>query len=467
MPTKPLPNFLRPALPIELSFLGAAGTVTGSRYVITVGKKNILVDCGLFQGLKRLRLKNWEPFPIEPDQIDAVVLTHAHLDHSGYLPRLIKDGFKGPIYATPATIALCKILLMDSGKLAEEEARYLNRHKKTRHQPALALYTQVEAQNTFEYFQPVHFESETALSEDISFSFSYAGHILGAASVLFKINDQTLFFTGDLGRSSNPILRPPSPPPKADFIVTESTYGLRLHSNESILKFLAREITSCVEKKGVTLIPAFAVGRAQEIIFYLWQLKLRNQIPNIPVYLDSPMASDASALLIEHLKDQKLSSTEAQEMFRSLRYVKDVQESKALHQSEESKVIISASGMLTGGRILHHIKHFGPKENTTILLAGYQAAGTRGEALEKGASEIKIHGEYVPIRAQVRSIPNLSAHADTNELIAWFKTNHPPPKKVFITHGEPSSSEALRLRLTDILGWKCHIPELGETVTLS
>lgn len=453
-------------MPIEISFLGAAGTVTGSRYLVTFDKKKILVDCGLFQGLKRLRLKNWEPFPIDPDQLDAVVLTHAHLDHSGYLPRLVKDGFKGPVYATPATVSLCKILLMDSGKLAEEEARYLNRHKKTRHQPALALYNQNEAQNTFQYFRAIDFETENFLSEKLSFSFRYAGHILGAASILFKLNDQTLFFTGDLGRDSNPLLRPPTPAPQADYIVTESTYGLRLHSNLSILDFLEREITACAEKQGATLIPAFAVGRAQEIIFYLWKLKTDKRIPNIPVYLDSPMASDASDILSEHFKDQKLSPAEAQEIFRSVRYVKDVQESKALHQSDGPKVIISASGMLTGGRILHHIKHFGPKENTTILLAGYQAAGTRGEALENGASEIKIHGEYIPIRAQVRSIPNLSAHADTNELLAWFRAKNIKPKKVFITHGEPSSSEALRLRLTDILGWNCHIPELGETVEL-
>ncbi|MFN7904658.1 MAG: MBL fold metallo-hydrolase [Pseudobdellovibrionaceae bacterium] len=452
---------------VKLQFLGGAGTVTGSKYLLTAGDKNILVDCGLFQGLKNLRLQNWDPFLFPPSDIDAILLTHAHIDHSGYIPLLVKSGFRGKIYSTAATKDLCKILLPDSGHLAEEEAAFLNRHKKTKHKPALPLFTIEDAEASLVQFEAVPFDQVIQISNEIGFQFKYAGHILGAASVIVYSENLTIGFTGDIGRPEDPILFAPNPFPQVDYLVTESTYGNRKHDKVDPKNEIKEMILEIVQTKGVIIIPSFAVGRAQELMFYLWQLKRENQIPNIPMYLNSPMATNVNAIFLKYHELHKLSETEAQEICDVVTYVRSVEESKELNEQKGPMLIISASGMMTGGRVLHHVKQFGPDVNTIILLAGFQAAGTRGEALMQGATEIKIHGEYIPMKAKVRLLGNISAHADYEEIINWFKASNLKPKKTFITHGEASAADALRLRLTDALGWQCIIPSQGQTLELN
>lgn len=449
-----------------LQFLGATGTVTGSKYLITSGEINVLVDCGMFQGLKSLRLQNWEDFPIKPSQINAIILTHAHIDHSGYIPRLIKNGFKGKIYATAATQDLCEILLPDAGYLAEEEAAYLNKHRRSKHDPALPLFTMEEAQQALKYFEPIHFNQRKTLTDSIHFEFRYAGHILGAASVLLEIEGKKVFFTGDIGRSHDPVFFAPQIIPHVDFLITESTYGDRRHGSNDILSDLEKIIKSAVKNHGVIIIPSFAVGRAQELMYYLWKLKKLKRLPHIPMYLNSPMATNVNDLFIKYHQLHRLSRIESEELCNIVEYVQSVEQSKKLNEKKGPMLIISASGMLTGGRVLHHIKQFGPEQRNTILLAGFQAAGTRGEALQNHAPEIKIHGEYIPIRAQVKVLENMSAHADYQEILDWFSKSKIKPKKVFITHGEPSAADALRRRIGEHLQWDCLIPEQSKKVNL-
>lgn len=450
----------------DLQFLGGAGTVTGSKYLITFNRTKILIDCGLFQGLKSLRLKNWDGFPIQASEIDSVILTHAHIDHSGYIPRLIKDGFRGKIYSTEATRDLCKILLPDAGYLMEEEAEYLNRIKRTKHSPALPLFTLKEAEHSLEYFEVIPFNERKYLNAGLSFEFRYAGHILGAASVTVHVGGQKIAFTGDIGRMNDKIFHPPETLPQVDYLVTESTYGNRLHKNSDILDDLEQIINESYGRSGVIIIPAFAVGRAQALMYCLWQLKKQKRIPDFPMYLNSPMATNVNGLLHKHQKLHRLSQAECTEMCDIVQYVHTAEESKALNNQKGPMLIISASGMLAGGRVLHHLKTFAPYEQNTILLTGFQAAGTRGEALQHGADEIKIHGQYVPVKAHVKVLDNMSAHADYSEIIQWFSQGKINPKKVFVTHGEPSSADELRRRLTESFGWNCFVPELSETVRL-
>jgi metallo-beta-lactamase family protein len=449
-----------------IQFLGGAGTVTGSKYLIASAGMNILVDCGLFQGLKSLRLQNWDQFPIEPSQVHAIILTHAHMDHSGYIPRFIKNGFKGKIYATSATIDLCEILLPDAGYLAEEEAEYLNKHRKSKHDHAWPLFSMKEGQDALKYFEPVSFNQKKDLNNKIHFEFRYAGHILGAASILIEMEGKKIFFSGDIGRLADPLFFEPQTIPEIDYLVTESTYGNRLHPVSDVSSELEKVIKETFKRRGVVIIPAFAVGRAQELMYYLWQLKKRKRLPNMPLFLNSPMATNVNQIFMKHHQLHRLSQAESTELCNIVKYVRSVEESKKINEMYGPMLVISASGMLTGGRVLHHIKKFGPGEKNTILLAGFQAAGTRGEALVNHAAEIKIHGEYIPIRAQVRVLENMSAHADYKEIIDWFTRSKIKPKQVFITHGEPSAADGLRLRLKDSLGWNTVIPQQNEKFNL-
>ncbi len=450
----------------KLTFLGGVGTVTGSKYLLETSSKRILIDCGLFQGFKQLRLRNWAPPPFDPRTIDAVVLTHAHLDHSGYLPLLIRNGFTGPVISSEATRDLCAILLPDSGYLQEKDAEFANRHGFSKHKPALPLYTLKDAERAMESFQPVQFETETHLGSKLTARFRRAGHILGAAIIELDFEGSRIAFSGDLGRPNSATMVDPAVVKTADYLVVESTYGDRHHETRDPEDALAEIIIRTAERGGTVLIPSFAVGRAQTLLFHLYRLKRSNRIPNLPIYLDSPMAIDASELLCVHVDDHKLEAKECRDACSVAHYVRSVEDSKALNQNGMPKVIISASGMATGGRVLHHIKHLAPDRRNTILFAGFQAGGTRGEAMTKGAKSVKIHGHYVPIEAEVHNLQMLSAHADADEILGWLRNVQAPPKMTFVTHGEPAAADALRLRLQEELGWPCSVPEYREMVEL-
>ena len=452
---------------MQLQFLGATGTVTGSRYLLNAGGSSILVDCGLFQGYKQLRLRNRAPLPVEPSSLDAVVLTHAHLDHSGYIPLLVKNGFRGKIYCSSATFDLCKIMLPDSGRLLEEEAFFANRHGYSKHDPALPLYTEDDALHSLRQFSPVPFSERIALSSGLHMRMVRAGHILGAATISFDDGHTTLTFSGDLGRPGDPVLPAPSLIEHTDYLVVESTYGNRKHDPENPMDTLAEIIRRTAARGGVVIIPSFAVGRAQMMLYYLHRLKEEGKIPHaLPVYLNSPMAADATALYSAHYKDHKLSRSEYEAICRSAKVVNSVEESKALNERRVPMVIIAASGMATGGRVLHHLKAFAPDSRNTILFAGFQAGGTRGAAMVGGATSVKIHGEYVPVRAKVIQMENLSAHADADEILGWLGGFKKPPKMTFITHGEADAADALRVRINERLKWNCCVPEYLQEVTL-
>lgn len=450
----------------ELQFIGGTGTVTGSKYLLRAEGKNILVDCGLFQGLKVLRLRNRAPLPIKPSAIDAVVLTHAHIDHSGYLPLLVKNGFRGKIYATPGTRALCGILLPDAGHLQEEDAAFLNRHKLSKHAPALPLYTEVEARETLQYFAELSWEQKCSLAPGLSFQFFHAGHIIGAAMVRFESPRMSLTFTGDLGRPHNLIMPPPAPLQPTDYLVIESTYGDRSHPLDNPLDTFENLIRGTIKRGGIVLIPSFSVGRAQEILYLVHELKKSGAIPNIPVYLNSPLSIEATRITCNFPGDHRLSAADCKALCKTAHFITTVEESKWLNTQPGPSIIISASGMATGGRVLHHLKVCAPDPKNLILFVGFQAAGTRGQAMLNQAATIKIHGEMVPVRAQVASLDSLSAHADAAEMLAWLKACAHPPRMTFITHGEPLASEALRKRIASEIHWPCKVPDYLENVTL-
>jgi len=452
---------------MKLTFLGATGTVTGSKYLLNTGSRRILVDCGLFQGLKQLRLKNWANLPIKPKDVDAVVLTHAHIDHTGYLPLFVKNGFTGKVYCTEATRDLCKILLPDSAHLQEEEAEYANRRGFSKHHPALPLYTKEDAFRALELLTPVPFEQDVNIGDDITLRFYPNGHILGSAFVRIHNSKTSVLFSGDIGRSNNILMKAPVRVKQADYLLLESTYGNRLHERDDPMLKLANIINRTVTRKGVVLIPVFAVGRAQELLYYIHLLKASGAIAdNIPVYLNSPMAVDATAIFSKHRGEHKLSKEECAALNRTAHIVNSVEESRALNQMKGPMIILSASGMASGGRVVHHLKAFAPKSNNTILFAGFQAAGTRGAAMVDGAKEIKIHGEYYPIKAKVEIISNLSAHADYAEIIDWLRGFESAPKKTFIIHGEPLAADAMRLHVEEEMHWRTIVPDYLETVTL-
>jgi metallo-beta-lactamase family protein len=446
---------------MDITFLGATGTVTGSKYLLTVGARRVLVDCGLFQGYKQLRLRNWEPPPVDPRDVDAIVLTHAHIDHSGYLPLLAKRGFAGAVYCTPGTRDLCEILLPDAGYLQEEEARFANRHGTSRHRPALPLFTRDDAIAALRLLKPVEFDRDFDLDGGPTVRFLRAGHILGAAIVRMEHDGKSVVFSGDLGRPNDPIMRPPATVSDADWLVVESTYGDRVHDPSDPADSLARIVDETARRDGVLLVPAFAVGRTQALLYYIGRLKRDGRIPDVPIYLDSPMAVNATSIYAKHSDEHRLGEEEYRRLFAGVHYVNSVEESKALSQRRGPMVVVSASGMATGGRVLHHIKAFGSDPRNTILFAGYQAGGTRGASLVGGADSIKIHGEYVAVHAQVESLNNLSAHADSEEILEWLGHFAAAPRRTFITHGEPSAADALRVRIQDRLGWSCVVPDFG------
>lgn len=450
----------------DLQFIGGTGTVTGSKYLLAHKNQKFLVDCGLFQGLKTLRLKNWQSLPVNAAEISAVILTHAHIDHSGYLPRLVKEGFRGKIFCTPATFELCKILLPDSGHLMEEEAEYLNKIKRTKHSPALPLFSRKDAEDSLEYFQCVEFREIKTIGANTTFEFRYAGHILGAASAALQLSGSKITFSGDVGRLNDRIFYPPEALQETDYLIVESTYGNRVHPSTDVLDELADVINETYRRNGVILIPAFAVGRVQALMYYLYLLKSQKRIPDLPMYLNSPMATNVNSLLCKFNPLHRLSEKECTLICDVVQYVRSVEESKALNTKKGPMLIISASGMLSGGRVLHHLKSFAPDPKNTILLTGFQAAGTRGEALERGATEVKVHGEYLPVRAQVKMLGNMSAHADNKEIIKWLSSAHIHPKKVFVTHGEAAAADELRRRLEESFNWNCYVPAADDKVGL-
>jgi metallo-beta-lactamase family protein len=451
---------------MHISFLGAAGTVTGSKYLVKAGNRKILLDCGLFQGYKQLRLRNWAPLPVAVKDIDAVILTHAHLDHSGYLPLLVKNGFTGPIYCTEATRDLCAILLPDSGFLQEEDAAYANRHGFSKHDPALPLYTVEDAKRALLQFKPVAFEHDFELG-NLSIRFLPAGHILGAALVMLRHAGTSILFSGDLGRPNDLLMKPPTAVSQADYVVVESTYGDKRHDAGDPAELLAEIFTRTFARGGAVIIPAFAVGRAQLLLYYVHLLKASGKLPNVPVYLNSPMAVNVTKIFHRYRGEHRLTAEQCDAMCATAEYVNSAEESKALNaRLGRPMIIISASGMATGGRVIHHLKAFAPDWRNTILFTGFQAGGTRGAALLDGAREIKIHGEYIPVRAEVANISNISAHADYMETLDWLGHLQAPPRRVFITHGEPTSADALRQRIEEQFGWNVHVPENGEQVEL-
>jgi metallo-beta-lactamase family protein len=448
-----------------IEFLGAAGTVTGSKFLIESAGQRLLVDCGLYQGLKELRLRNWDRLPVDPGSIDGVVLTHGHLDHSGYVPRLANGGFRGRMYATRGTVDLLRILLPDSGRLQEEEAAYHNRHGTSKHAPALPLYTAKEGLDAAEMVAGLAYGERFGLSPSIRATFSRAGHILGSAIVTLEIDGagrrrRRVVFSGDLGRYGAPILPDPTPPGEADYIVVESTYGDRRHDPTPIADQLERVIRAAVARGGALVVPAFAVGRTQELMYHLGELRRAGRIPRIPAYVDSPMAIDATEVYCAHPEDFERDMRETLMVLREagLRLARSPEESRALNDLEGPVLIISASGMVTGGRVLHHLKRRLPDRRTTVLLVGYQALGTRGRQLEEGAPKLVILGQEVPVRAAVEVVHGLSAHADADGLLRWLRAAGRPPRRVFVVHGDPRPAEVLAGRIRDELGWAVSIP---------
>lgn len=453
---------------MDLGFYGATGTVTGSKYLLRSGRAQVLVDCGLFQGYKQLRLRNWGPPPFDLDQLDAVVLTHAHLDHSGYVPLLVKKGYQGPIYCTEGTEALCRILLPDSGRLQEEEAENANRHRWSKHAPALPLYTEADAFQALERLEPLPFDHDFEPVKGLHARFLPAGHILGAAMVQFTDGKTRLLFSGDLGRPHDPIMRAPTPLPETDYLVVESTYGNRRHETTDPQQEFGEVIRRTAARGGVVIVPSFAVGRAQGLLWAVHRLKAEGQIPaKLPVYLNSPMAVDVTAAYRRFRREHRLSGEECNAMCHAAHYVNTVEESKALNERHGPMLIIAGSGMATGGRVIHHLQAFAGDARNTIVLAGFQAGGTRGAALRDGAESIKIHGQYVAVRAEVVNLNNLSAHADYAETLDWLQPCKQPPLRTFITHGEPAAADALRQRIEEQLHWTCQVPDYQEHVALT
>ncbi|MDH3402058.1 MAG: MBL fold metallo-hydrolase [Acidobacteriota bacterium] len=451
---------------MKLTFLGAAGTVTGSKHLLDCDGTRILFDCGLFQGLKKLRQRNWSPFPVDVGSIDAIVLTHAHIDHSGYLPVLVREGYSGPIYCTEATADLAAILLPDSGRIHEEDAKYANRKGFSRHAPAKPLCTEADARRTLQLLERVPFDRPFPIG-GAEVRFRRAGHILGAASAAIELGGQRLLFSGDVGRQHDLLLEPPEPPMEADWIVMESTYGDRLHDTSDPLAALELVVERAIAKRGTLIIPSFAVGRAQAMLYCLYRLFQDYGTPKVPVFVDSPMSTSVTRIYRRNKFDHKLSSSECTAAFGIAQFVSSVGESKKLSANKKCKVIISASGMVTAGRVLHHLKAFLGDAANTVLLPSYQAPGTRGAALAAGADALKIHGRYFAVKAEVEKIDLFSAHADQEGLLTWLGQAPAPPRRIFLVHGEPQAADTLRVKIGERFGHEVHVPDHLETVELS
>jgi len=449
---------------MEVRFLGAADTVTGSKHLVTLAGQRVLLDCGLFQGYKVLRERNWAPPDFDVRDIDAVVLSHAHLDHSGWLPVLVRHGYRGPVFASPATRDLAGVLLMDSAYLQEEDARRANRYGYSRHDKALALYTRADAARSLAKIETLAPGRELALGQ-VRVTLTPSGHLVGACAVSLRGKHESLTYSGDVGRQSDLLMPPPEAPPRSDVLLIESTYGNRTHPSEDAQAVLGRIIRDTIGRGGSVLLPSFAVGRAQALLVVLQRLRAAGQIPHgLPIFLDSPMAIQATELYRRHRRLLRLRPAEATAMTDGVRMLTTGAQSQRLARSRYPSVIISASGMATGGRVLHHLKAMAPDERHHIVFAGFQVGGSRGAHLVGGASEVKIHGEYVPVRARVTGLEGLSGHADADELVAWARAMGRAPRQTFVVHGDPDAADALRLRLKDELGWPVRVPQHGERV---
>ena len=453
---------------MKLTFLGATGTVTGSKYLLTHADAKLLIDCGLFQGYKQLRLRNWSPLPMASSTLAAVILTHAHLDHSGYLPLLVKQGFRGKIYCSEATYELCRLLLPDSGHLQEEEAEYANRRGFSKHRPALPLYTRDDAERSLRYFAPLPSDQEFTPATGVRARLTPSGHLLGSTFVTISAAGRTVVFSGDLGRPHDLIMRAPTTIEGADYLVIESTYGDRAHDPADPRIKLGEVIRRTAARGGVIIVPSFAVGRAQALLYYVHLLKAAGTIPSVlPVYLNSPMAADVTQIYHRHRAEHRLTPEQCEAMCGAATIVNSADESRALNSKQFPMIIIAASGMATGGRVLHHLKAFAPDARNSILFSGFQAGGTRGASILQGAAEIKIHGQYVPVRAEVTALHNLSAHADYAEILQWLGGFKSKPLRTFVTHGEPAAADALRRHIGESLAWDCHVPDYLESIELS
>lgn len=450
----------------KLRFLGGTGTVTGSRYLLEHEDRRVLVDCGLFQGYKQLRDRNWASFPVPPSSIDRVVLTHAHLDHSGYLPRLIRLGFRGEVLCTPGTRDLCELLLPDSGYLQEEEAEYASRKRFSKHKEPQPLYTEKEAEASLERLRTLRSDHDFEIVPGMTGRFIPAGHLLGAAQLRVDVAGVRVHFTGDVGRPDDELMRPPVPFQGADVLVCESTYGNRSHPAADLENELAEVVNRVVGRGGVLIVPAFAVGRVQGLMLHLARLRRQGRIPAVPVFLNSPMAIAATDIYQRHMGQHRITAEEFQWMYELVAPVRTVEESKALNQRSGPMIIISASGMLVGGRVLHHVAAFGSDPRNAILLTGFQAGGTRGAALAAGAQSLRMFGRDVPIRAEVQLLQSLSGHADADELLQFLRAAPHPPRITYLTHGEPDAADTLRLRVQRELGWRARVPEYLEEVFL-
>jgi len=450
---------------MKLRFLGAADTVTGSKFLLANGRTRLLVDCGMFQGVKALRRRNWAPLPFPAASLDGVVLTHAHLDHSGLLPILVREGFAGPIFCTAPTRALVKILLRDAARVMEEDARYANRKGFSRHEPAKPLYTSEDVERVFSRLKSVR-PGQVQRRGTFRVSFTRSGHILGAASARVEHDLGAVLFSGDLGPSDDPLIPPADDPPEANWVVVESTYGDRSRPGVDVVETMARVLREAVERGGVLLVPSFAVARAQLVVYCLREAMRRGLAPETPVYLDSPMASDVTDLYGKYGAWHKLSEDRFGTLCDNVTFTRSPQESKELNRIDGPAVIVSASGMLTGGRVLHHLKRLAPRPETTIFLPGFQAPGTRGSRLAAGADAVKLHGGYVKVRAHVEQSEAFSAHADQEGLLEWLGRLPRSPKRVFCVHGEPEASDMLRRLCRERYQYRADVPEHGEEVEL-
>lgn len=447
---------------IKVHFLGATGTVTGSKFYIETPEQNILIDCGMFQGVKEMREKNWEDLPIAISAIDVVLLTHGHLDHTGYLPRLVKNGYRGKIIGTAPTLAIAKIILLDSAKIHEEEAERANEEGYSKHSPAEPFYTLQEAEVALGFFQSEERNQWIQLSENIKYRFKYNGHIIGATFIELDIFGKTFVFSGDIGREHDLLLSPPEKPKWADYLFIESTYGNKLHPQESVSDKLVELITKTIHNRGNLIIPSFAVERLQTLMFLLWKLYNENRIPNIPIFIDSPMGNNVLSVFQNFSDWHKIPMKDFNAMSKRMNIITSYKETWETIDNPQPKVVIAGSGMVTGGRVLTYLKQMIDKTNTSVLLVGYQAEGTRGRQMLEGAHELKFFGKYHPVKAEIHHIESLSAHADQQGLLNWTSEIKNIPEQTFLIHGEPTAQDVLRLKLQDTYGWKVSIPKLFD-----
>lgn len=450
----------------KIHFWGAAGTVTGSKFLIETNSRNILIDAGVFQGLKELRLLNWEPLPFDSSTIDEVLLTHGHLDHVGYLPKLVQQGFRGRIIGTAPTLAIAQIILRDSAKIHEEEAEKANEEHYSSHSPALPFFTVEEAEETLQYFSPVDQDVWCKLSENIRYRYNLNGHIIGSCFIEMDINDKRLVFSGDVGGDDDILLKTPAKPGKADYLFIESTYGNKLHPQEDVEQILIDAVQKAIQEKGTIIIPSFAVERLQLLMYLLWKMYQQNKIPNIPIFVDSPMGNNVLDVFGTYVNWHKISAQEYHAMCNHVNIITSYKDTWKTVDDKRPKIIIAGSGMVTGGRVLTYMQYYIDQPKTQVILVGYQAEGTRGRQLQEGCHELKIYGKYFPVRAKILNIESLSAHGDQNDLIQWMSAIEYTPKQVFLIHGEPNATNTFRTKILDTYNWNVTVPQLNDVVSI-